>query len=243
MKNMDKNIAFFKPMVGNDYSSGFHGVKTLVVGASLPCTHTDCAFRSKCMKDSSTCDLLCPHSRKENGQPIPLSDSPATELDTYCNDNDTHDFPAYDNFTKLLSYKNEYITNGQRNEIWEKVAFTEYLQNFLPHWETPAYSANRALFDKYFPAFLSVLERLEPQLVIIWGKPVREAIEANMLHCGYITKEDMDEKNYNHKVNIGGKEFIFCYVDHPSSSSFKSCWEEHRLFLEKAIELYKKHIV
>lgn len=151
---------FFKPFVGDKYQEGINGKKVLVVGASFYCNHTKCKFFSKCTddenKDSSAFDAKCPEYAKvgkslHNEPHYCIKDAP----------------PTYKTFA---SYISKLIGNDSYEEAWNRIAFTNYVQFFLPS-KNNTFRDTRItdLSERDFLAFNETLEDLKPDIVVIWG--------------------------------------------------------------------------
>ena len=113
---------FFRPFVGKRYNEGIRGKKILVLGASFYCPNTECKFYDQCTdvvkKDSNSCDANCP-VYKTNGKV--LHDEPS-----YCIDD------APKTYQTFASYMSKYLDNGNYENVWSHLAFTNYVQFFLP---------------------------------------------------------------------------------------------------------------
>ena len=113
---------FFKPFVGKDYSRGISRKKILIVGASFYCNHPDCQYFDDCTdtskKDSSAYNYVCPYMTEG----MALEDSPTDSINEEygaCN--------RFGDYLKTLIPSCESI-----REAWDHVAFTNYVQFFLP---------------------------------------------------------------------------------------------------------------
>ena len=220
---------FFLPRVGKDYQEGLQGVKTLVLGASFYCTAIKCPFRKECIIDSRPFKDNCPSNRTTGKD---LSHSCEIEIDSFLDGDDY--YTSYENFTALVC---ESFPNITKEFLWEHIAFYEYLQHFLDTWTTPQYRGHKQMFSNDFEALEQVIKELEPELIVIWGAPVRDAIKD-------LWPEDiikLEEEDYNHWTTIYGKKILLYYMHHPSAPQLqpKLVWNDHVRFLRKAIELVK----
>ena len=94
------------------------------------------------------------------------------------------------------------------------------------------------MFDKDFPALEEVISDIEPELIIIWGAPVRNAIINNWPN--EIIR--LEEEDYNHWTTYKEKPIMLYYMHHPSAPQLKptAIWSDHIKFLRKAIDLIKE---
>ncbi|MCC8177115.1 MAG: hypothetical protein LIO91_11930 [Bacteroidales bacterium] len=88
-------------------------------------------------------------------------------------------YPAYSAFTHYMLGVRDGLSAEQREGFWNQVAFTNYLQHFRPDAETPEYKVNKALYNGAYEAFKEALDELEPELVMVWSKAVKECIQAH----------------------------------------------------------------
>lgn len=218
---------FFIPYVGEYYTSGINRKKVLIVGASFYCSRQECPFFEKCtsteMKSSSAYDEICPVYKKYGKV---LRDEPS-----YC----VEEVPdTYRKFSESLQMLTGTLTC---EESWKYVAFTNYVQYFLPNNGSSFRSTKLSdLSQRDFDAFIETVEELEPDIVIIWGcvinKPLKEynqyVIDSDELSRtnGYVCR--MKCPNSNRIVTL-----INPY--HPSSSAWYSSKKDFEFYLEKVI--------
>lgn len=186
MKEQNKMSRFFTPYIGKDYQKGILNKKILVLGTSFYCDKCSCKYFKECTdrtkKDSSEFDLLCPENSKYN---INLHDQPNHNI------NDGHN--TYNNFASAF---NEYLN---KDEIfWDKVAFTNYIQFFLPTNETE----RSDLSERDFNAFYETIKELQPNIVIIWG-------------CIINTRLKEDNPYITDKEKLSSTEHYICHIKIP----------------------------
>lgn len=151
---------FSNPYIGSKYDIGINRKKVLVVGASFYCRNVDCVFFGECTsvsaKDSSPCDRLCPEYKDvekdlQNEPSYIVEEAPTT----------------YKRFTSSIS---KFTEKGAYSDIWSHLAFTNYVQFFLPS-SSNGYRKTRLkdLSERDFEAFIETLKELQPDVVIIWG--------------------------------------------------------------------------
>lgn len=128
-----------------------------------------------------------------------------------------NNYRAYQNFgafmQQFVADKNEYI--------WERMAFTDYLQFFSPTVQTK----KEYLSVRDFEAFHETLRELQPDIVFLWGLPVTEEVRDKEEHRMYITDwNKLPETEYYvcHMNDIPGvpHEITLICTFHPSSVKY-----------------------
>lgn len=151
---------FFNPFVGSNYTKGILNKRVLVVGASFYCDQQACPYFKRCTdverKDSSEFDSICPAYQACGGT---LHDEPSNAI--------SDGLPTYQRFASYLSSK---VNKREYAEVWSYVAFTNYVQFFLPA-EPGRYRETRPsdLSERDFEVFNETLRELQPHIVVIWG--------------------------------------------------------------------------
>ena len=175
---MHQNKYFFNPYIGKLYHTGLiNNKKILVLGASHYCLYNTSSETFKCpvweqctsdeSKDSSQFDLCCPYYQSigwyNQYDYIKLSNSPRIELENYLSDGG---YDTYDNFSQCLK---DILKMPSVQYIWERLAFVNYVQYFLPTQTTPTLNKNDI---GYFESFLEYIDNLKPDVIIVWGTQV-----------------------------------------------------------------------
>lgn len=161
---------FFVPFVGTKYNEGINGKKILVVGASFYCNKKSCMYFSACtnvqIKDSSPFDKICPYYIKEKMQ---LHNEPA-----YCVENAPSTYQTFE------TYIAELLNNCNYDEAWNHLAFTNYVQFFLP-CNSGKYRETKFsdLSERDYLAFNETITKLQPEIVIIWGCTINSRLKEN----------------------------------------------------------------
>lgn len=186
MKEHSKMSRFFTPYRGKDYQKGILNKKILVLGASFYCLNNWCKYFKECTdrtkKDSSAFDLICPENSKINRN---LHDQSTYNIE------DGYD--TYDNFASAFD---EYLDENER--FWDKVAFTNYIQFFLPTMKTE----RSDLSERDFNAFYETIIELQPEIVIIWGGIINTRLKEKN---PYITD----------KMELNRTDFYLCHIKVP----------------------------
>ena len=215
---------FFIPCKGSKYEEGICGKKILVVGASFYCSKKECKYFKKCtnpaIKDSSEFNLMCPFN---SGQP--LNDAPQLELGE-C-------YKSYVNFSKAIQPLIETCIEGKDNydEIWDHLAFTNYVQFWLPTCKTKA----EYLSERDFEAFIESVEELEPDIVILWGCVINDRLKQNNEYV--IDKELLKSTDYyvcHMKLPSLDKTIALVNPYHPSSPC---CWYPEKKHFVKYLKM------
>jgi len=212
--------AFFKPEIGAKYNEGFvNGKKVLILGASSYCNLSSCIYYTDCALNQNTrpYDTKCPHN---NGRP--LSELPQTEFDE----------DGARSFKRFLEYLKQFINEPDVNYIYDRVAFTNYVQHMIGGRTTTRLSDCR---EEYMDALIEVLETLKPDIVIVWGCVIIKPIA----NYNVENKTLIEDYPFFFKWNFNGKDIIFLNIYHPSSSYFYTDkeWENMNYYLNKAFNL------
>jgi len=222
---------FFKPYIGRKYEKGINRKRILVLGASFYCSHgpgsdAPCRFFAECTdpvkKDSSKFDICCPFYA-ESG--LRLSEEPSNAI--------AERYRAYQNFA---SFMRQFVGDDEE-DVWERMAFTDYVQFFLPTIDTK----KEYLSQRDFDAFVETLVELQPHVVVAWGMAIIEEIRE---HNPYLTDfERLKETEWyvcHMQVPHVPHEIALVCSYHPSSVSY---WHNDLDTLTKYIKavLYTKN--
>lgn len=225
------NQRFFKPFVGLRFQQGIQGKKILVLGASFYCSHgpesdAPCKFFAECTdpvkKDSSKFDICCPFYA-ESG--LRLSEEPSNAI--------AERYRAYQNFASFM----QQFVGDDVEDVWQRMAFTDYVQFFLPTIDTK----KEYLSQRDFDAFVETLVELQPHVVVAWGMAIIEEIRE---HNPYLTDfERLKETEWyvcHMQVPHVPHEIALVCSYHPSSVSY---WHNDLDTLTKYIKavLYTKN--
>lgn len=216
---------FFKPYVGPLYDKGVKGKKIFVLGASFYCDKTDCEFFHKCTdrrrKDSSEYDLICPAYA---GTGTALHEEPESCV--------TDQPRAY----RLFSDNVAYALGITPEELWDRVAFTNYIQFFLPAEDGYAETLTSDLSKRDFEAFMDVVQELKPDVVIVWGCVVNSPLKENNPYL--VSRSELEETDYYVcHLNVPGVDHEITVVNpyHPSLSAWFSEREKFDKYLLNAL--------
>ncbi|MCL1144162.1 hypothetical protein [Shewanella gaetbuli] len=194
---------FFKPWVGNDFGKdgSVFSQKILVLGDSHYIDESDEVNMSK--NNEEPCDFT------------------TAVLQAYLNQAVKGRWKS--TFTKFM---NSFVCNTNHSEtsrekLWNSVAFYNYLQ-------IPAGSDSRQTHqfsyhdDRDRNAFLEVVNKLEPDIIISWGNNVWDAIPANLGYGNGIVSESVKDCCLIYPFK--GKELKLIGITHPSTSYRSSYW-------------------
>lgn len=220
---------FFEPYIGPSYIQGINGKKVLIVGASFYCAHIECPFFMKCTsvqaKDSSKYDAKCP-VYKEMGRT--LHDEPS---------NSVSDEPStYVTFANGMS---QFVGGGDYTTVWDHVAFTNYVQFFLPgSGASFRPTTGSDISERDFEAFLEVVKRLAPDVIIIWGCVINSRLkEQNEFVFDKDLLKSTDYYLCHMRVPGVSHDIALVNPNHPSSSAWHSDKAQFDKYLKKALEL------
>lgn len=218
----DQSSRFFVPFKGKEYEAGINGKKVLVVGASFYCDKQDCPHFSDCSnpdkKDSSPYNNTCPEYAKHGAE---LRYEPTYAID--------ENYQAYQRFDKLMHE----VVNSDVENVWEHLAFTNYVQFFVPTKNT----YKDYLSDRDFEAFIETLIELKPDVVISWGMVTIDDVRTNNKYV--FDKEKLpDSEWYICHLKVPGIEHsitLFCCF-HPSSKDWYEDFDKCAEYLRQVIE-------
>ena len=173
---MCKHYYFFKPrVIEKTYQQGFHGYRTLIVGASLPCypEQYNCTIKDRCKHDTSLCDKKCPpYTNFEDKEYYCLSNSNEIEIQSYI-EGSSHSH-LFDRICRYMAGTCK--TEEEKKTFWNQVAFTNYHQNiYVAPWNYPNLPPYVEDTDKNFKAFLEVLDELKPEIIYFY-KGIKDII-------------------------------------------------------------------
>ena len=209
---------FFEPYVGNHYKEGIHGKKILVLGASFYCNCVKCPFFASCtsviLKDSSEFDNKCPEY-KSAGKQLHLEPS-------YC----VEDAPA--TYQRFATYMGKHLGTEDYDTVWEYLAFTNYVQFFLPATNGSFRETMWSdLSERDFAAFTEVVQQLQPDIVVVWGNVINSALKERNPYLVDI-KELQETEYYVCHLDVPGVNHPVAVINpyHPSSGAWYSDQEK-----------------
>ena len=153
MRNLEKrlmsNYVFFHPFVGKDYANGgIFGKRIMILGESHYCDESctdcgDCQLHRECMNFTQQV------------------------LDDYLNENKERQnwMRTFLKFERSLV--GEETNQAMRLKIWNSVIFFNYLQAAMGG---PREAGAAEQYHQAGKAFFEVIEKYQPEYVIVWGK-------------------------------------------------------------------------
>ena len=203
---------FFKPFVGSNYQEGINGKKILVLGASFYCNkdgkdgRIKCKFFEQCTdpakKDSSKFDRTCP-IYAENG--LRLSEEPSNAI--------SENYKTYQVFANFMR---QFVDN-EEEDVWQRMAFTDYVQFFLPTVDTK----KEYLSQRDFDAFIETLVELKPHVVVAWGMAIIDEVrERNPYVTDFERLKETEWYVCHMQVPQVPHEIALVCSYHPSSVSY-----------------------
>jgi len=209
-----KNV-FFYPRVGKNYEKGFNGLKLLILGESHYCDEKceSCGKQSKHDCSDFTKDVFNRYIdyKKGNG-----------ENEKWMN--------TFTRFTNVI-LENQ-VDNETLIDFWDSVIFYNYVQSST---KGPRISPTSQQFNESKDAFIEVLEKYKPDLIVVWGHRLWD----NLPDIGRLGNENIldDANSQFYYFKIENKEIPALKIYHPSSSSFNN---EYSKYLKEAIRLVSK---
>lgn len=205
---------FFEPYVGNHYKEGIHGKKILVLGASFYCNCVKCPFFASCtsviLKDSSEFDSKCPEY-KSAGKQLHLEPG-------YC----VEDAPT--TYQRFAAYMGKHLGTEDYDTVWEHLAFTNYVQFFLPATNGSFRETMWSdLSERDFAAFTEVVQQLQPNIVVVWGNVINSALKERNPYLVDM-KELQETEYYVCHLDVPGVNHPVAVINpyHPSSGAWYS---------------------
>lgn len=217
---MKKEQSFFQPFVGEHYTNGINGKRMLITGASFYCDKRDCPLFEQCTDEhnpqTAKFNDCCTEYNNETNKDkhFKLSESATIEMTNFLEGNEY--YPAYSCFTcAMCEVLNQYDSQHKwlQKDLWEYLAFTNYVQYMLPHKDTQPQNVK---YEKNIIALKEILQKYRPDILCVWGTKVKDCI------C--------DELNVSITEGTGGylgsftfekRNIIYINPYHPSSSNFR----------------------
>ena len=190
----------YKPWVGKNYSTGFRGKKTLVLGES----HYD---NSGTIDADLTQWVIHDIAYEPGGQ--------AYQATFTC-------------FERAMVGRQ--MTQKEREEFWESVIFYNYLQ--FPT-AGPRSIPNPEQWSASEDAFVELLETYMPDLIIVWGVRLYDALPGLGGRGEVMDLENGDTADY-WIYPIKGKEIPALKIHHPSAPSGRN-WGYWNMVINKFI--------
>lgn len=197
------NDVFFKPWIGPDYESGgIFGKKILVVGEAHICGADceDCGIgKSPECEDLNTPGVVKNYLQNHSGEWS----------------------RTFRKFERALF--GNWTDDSQSEKIWNSVAFYNYIQRALtksrisPEWQD---------FKDSEEAFFTVIDTLEPDLIIVWGLTrMYDNLPAGdrWIKGDYLEIEETEIKNGYYKTSKE-KEIRVLWICHPSAAFSIEKW-------------------
>lgn len=123
---------------------------------------------------------------------------------------------AYRTFAAAMS---RYTESSDYNDIWSRMAFTNYVQFFLPKsGKRYGQTLQSDLSERDYAAFNETLQELQPDVVIVWGCVVNHRVKEQNEYLVDRRELDMTEWYVCH-LRVPGVDHPIALVNsyHPSS--------------------------
>lgn len=189
--------SFFHPWVGSNYNKhGFRNKKILVLGES-----------HYCGEGCDTCGLIS--ETKCNN----FTSRVVEEYLAYKRGNAKHKH-WMNTFTRFAN-----VLNGEQLELdnslnfWNSILFYNYIQKAL---DGPRMPPTETDFKNSEVAFIELLEKHKPDLIIVWGERLWNRLPSG----GYWGNQVLDSNDKLYYYKISTKDIPAYSIYHPSSSAF-----------------------
>jgi hypothetical protein len=204
---------FFHPHVGKNYeTTGFNGLKLLILGESHYCEYKceNCGKIHNKECAGFTIEVLTRFFKYKEGK---------VEFEDWMR--------TFTRFTNVLL--EEEADNQTLLNFWDSVIFYNYVQSST---EGSRISPTDKQFEESKKAFLEILEYFKPDLILVWGKRLWD----HMPDCGFWGKEDILDNFNDHfyYYEASGKKIPAYRIYHPSSQYFNY---ESSKYIKEAIRL------
>lgn len=205
------SVVKFKPWVGENYETGIHqGKKLMILGESHYCANPETeATEDITIKVIE--DLLDPFSEHEG----------------YKN--------TYTKFAKAVVGEKQF-SDETKKEFWQHVIFYNYVQTAISGARV---SPTTEQFRNSEQAFFEIISQYQPNLIIVWGKRLYNNLPQQgtqlpdlQISQGIYAGESSEVWSYT----IGGKTIALLPITHPSASMFEL--QYHKDLIYQFIEKY-----
>lgn len=212
-KKLPVKCRFFEPFVGAQYSDGIKGKKILVLNSGSHCNSEDCSYSSFCTNILTKTSL--PFEKK---CPMCKSLHRLIQLEPKYSIEDT--LPSHQQFA---SYMSQFLGQNDYKTIWSHLAYTNYIQYMLPRSSQMRDITWSHLTEHDFSAFREVLEELQPDVVVIWGKVVAKRLQAKNQFLVDVKELENSEDYVCHiKIPSMEKKVAIISSSDPSSITWES---------------------
>ena len=209
----------FSPYKGDYYEKGIHGKKVLVLGHTYPCneflTKPGCkeipnAENSYCRGCGFTqrfCSGVTEETVKEYMENKWVEREGGRRKATH---------------TKFLK---SILPDIHHLEAYKYVAFYNFVQIAVNASGELIGQADEKYYELSVEPFLKVLELLQPDCIIIWGKPVFYILQSYLEKLGLIVNRS--QTDYHFTIHYNEKKYQVMRILHPSSGGYNiSMWTD-----------------
>jgi hypothetical protein len=204
---------FFEPWVGENYETGgVFGKRVMALGES-----------GYCFKECEECGAI---NRRDECSGITKD-----VIKAFLDPNSEFE-PWMNTFTKFeRTFNNKELNYEEKKQFWQSIIFYNYLQTAL---NGPRIKPDKELYAKSFDPFIEVLELYKPDLIIVWGQQLFNALPEGNGKEGspLIIEGNLYDKCWIYTLNDAHQVKLYA-IDHPSSSFPR---EYMHLIIKAAIE-------
>ncbi len=195
-----EDSVFFEPWIGkNYYSGGMFGKRIMVLG------------------ESHYCESGCPNCGVGNR----CKDFTTKVIKNYLDPNAEHEgwMNTYKKFERSLV--NRQTTQKESVRIWNSILFYNFLQVAMGG---PRQAGTAKQYRDSARAFFSVLDKYEPELMIVWGDQLWQHLPWERWTEGETLKVDRQEINNGYYSLSNGRLVRVICVCHPSAGYSWDFW-------------------
>lgn len=202
---------FFYPWVGSCYDSGINGKKIMIMGHVHVCGGcNECGI----IKDRD--EECASFTNKVVNDYIKWRETGETTSPEYKR------WPkTYFNFAKAF-FGYEPNLKQEKCELWDKVLFYNYVQTSVSEWRQ---KPNAVDYNKSQTPFMEVINKYEPDVIIVWGIYAFNNTPSGGEFGKPITSEEIKAIRYIYTLN-SGKQCSMIKIHHPSMCFSFSKWHE-----------------
>lgn len=212
--------AFFIPYKGDNYSNGINGKKVLVLGASFYCeegeVNKECHGICTNPNKRATADFKdkCPYCKRHKKN---LSEKAEIAISI-----EKCDAISYQNFEIFLQ------AVLLKEDPWDYVAFTNYVQFMLPTKET----RYKYFSDIDYEAIVEVVQKITPDVIIVWGGNVKKHLEKKIPK---IKQKLSDTDGYSCSLELEGINVTMVFLRHPSAHNWGEVLRHSYEYVKQAL--------
>ena len=131
-------------------------------------------------------------------------------------------------YQRFAAYMGKHLGTEDYDTVWEYLAFTNYVQFFLPATNGSFRETMWSdLSERDFAAFTEVVQQLQPDIVVVWGNVINSALKERNPYLVDM-KELQETEYYVCHLDVPGVNHPVAVINpyHPSSGAWYSDQEK-----------------